>query len=272
MKKLKVKRSIALTTLVLVIVVSACVSNNAVESPTSTLRAVTVTPLATKTRRPSSTPTLVVPTLGPTETYFSILNLLNSNADCEKPCFWGIVPGETTYSEAVTVLHPFGGSHNLVGYRQREYGLYTSIDDPDFKTSISVKITHDFAELVESIFVRMHNPGYEKLSTEPWGFFRPVNILKEYGRPSEIRFGFSHGQEAYVTSVTDRAFNRYLFCPNKPTELEGFTFQLGGELPRIEWHDYEVDKVSDLTASSLYELVLADPEACLYLSPPLWNQ
>jgi hypothetical protein len=101
-------------------------------SPSGTM---TMTPLPslTRTPEPSSTP---LPSLTPTQTpavtwtplptlpveeaQALIQDLLENNAGCRLPCWWGIVPGETSWQEAHQFLAPFatkfeqGGSGQIV--------------------------------------------------------------------------------------------------------------------------------------------------------------
>lgn len=76
----------------------------------------TLTPVATDTPLPSSTPTSV-PTLPVDEAGKRLLDLLANNSDCQLPCLWGITPGKSTYWEAQTILLQLSSISQLTGFR-----------------------------------------------------------------------------------------------------------------------------------------------------------
>src|SRR5215217_8267463 len=96
---------------------SSCISANPEITPISTLASVpssTVLPL-TSTLIPTSTsspiPTATstrLPTLTPEEAKQTLKTLLQKPVDCAAPCFWSILPGQTTFSEAVRAITHFG--------------------------------------------------------------------------------------------------------------------------------------------------------------------
>ncbi len=69
----------------------------------------TETVLLTETLEFMTTPTLTsMPTLSPEKALDALLALYANNGGCELPCWWGITPGETTWTEARTKLEPLG--------------------------------------------------------------------------------------------------------------------------------------------------------------------
>lgn len=76
-------------------------------SPVATLTEIATivpSPTMTATREPTLT---AIPTLAQEEAQLRILELLETNGGCRLPCFWGIVPGETTWQEAYNFLDSF---------------------------------------------------------------------------------------------------------------------------------------------------------------------
>lgn len=77
--------------------------------PTST-SPLTPTPTQTKTLTPTLTPTPTwtpLPTIPPDERLDAMLDLLYTNAGCRLPCWWGIIPGETSWTSARRFLQAF---------------------------------------------------------------------------------------------------------------------------------------------------------------------
>jgi hypothetical protein len=62
------------------------------------------------TTQPTPTPTLTwtpLPTLSAQEANAKIKELLETNGGCELPCWWGITPNKTVWTEALHFLSPF---------------------------------------------------------------------------------------------------------------------------------------------------------------------
>lgn len=69
----------------------------------------TTTPTVTPTMRLTFTPTVTkVPTLQPTLAAQALLALFANNGNCQLPCWWGIVPGQTSWQEVRNRLSPIG--------------------------------------------------------------------------------------------------------------------------------------------------------------------
>lgn len=58
--------------------------------------------LPSKTPTPTLTPTITVTWVPPTLNDYSIQTLIDTNGNCELPCWWGLVPGVTTKEQVVS--------------------------------------------------------------------------------------------------------------------------------------------------------------------------
>jgi hypothetical protein len=77
---------------------------------TTTQSPIPTTALPISTITLTSEPTLTwtpLPTLSPGEADVLVMDLLENNAGCQLPCWWGIWPGETTWDEAKYYLETF---------------------------------------------------------------------------------------------------------------------------------------------------------------------
>jgi hypothetical protein len=101
--------------------------------------AVTMTPdikpseTATSTVTPTNAPTISpiitwtpLPTLSAQEKHAKIQELLETNNGCKLPCWWGLVPGKTTWSEAIHFLTPTIAEVKELGGNKE---VYYEIDD-----------------------------------------------------------------------------------------------------------------------------------------------
>lgn len=151
-------------------------------------------PAATPTCRPTQSPTAIriltlTPTPAPTlsaearEAY--VEELLRTNAGCELPCWWGIVPGETTWTDTERFLMQMGirtvsnaGSsgtifHEAGGFDFRRQGVYNGIN------------FWEREGIVESLQIRTQSNLPENLKAL-WARLSPEQVIAAYGQPSRV--------------------------------------------------------------------------------------
>ena len=66
----------------------------------------TITKIVRETSTP--TPTITVTWVPPTLNDYSIQTLIDTNGNCELPCWWGLVPGVTTKAQSLSFLEKIG--------------------------------------------------------------------------------------------------------------------------------------------------------------------
>lgn len=150
----------------------------------------TPTPLGTLEQQPSASPTptiaktLVYP-LAPEKADELIKTLLQEPVDCAAPCFWGIVPGETTTGEAVNNFNHLGIQTKTLTYQGQDF---LNVDyDLDSKLSISVNLPI-YNNKVENIVLTLV-PNLQKPDiTREWSAYSPDVLIKRYGIPSRVDF------------------------------------------------------------------------------------
>ncbi|MFH2103694.1 MAG: hypothetical protein ABIJ39_10115 [Chloroflexota bacterium] len=109
------KRRIIFTLVTILWVASACVPADDIDPPVVTsTQAVTSpvrvepSPSVTNTQTQTTIPTMTfVPALPVEEAEIEFIALLQNNGYCRLPCLWGITPGETSLSDALSRLHAF---------------------------------------------------------------------------------------------------------------------------------------------------------------------
>ncbi|MDH5507610.1 MAG: hypothetical protein OEZ02_10350, partial [Anaerolineae bacterium] len=105
-----------------------------------------------------------------------ILDLLENNGGCRLPCFWGITPGETTWSEAYALLAPLSWDVWVnTKNAPRRLGLaiqYYVPEDIDDNESMSLTL-----KAKDGIVERIWADATISLS----------KLLTDYGKPAEVR-------------------------------------------------------------------------------------
>ena len=138
---------------------------------------------------PTSTPTIIIPTSLPTllqpEIDQSIAYLVDSNGGCSIPCWWGIIPGETTWQEARQQLEQFnmeisstGPSDIEIRNQKRiiEY-FYVVYYSHDYPRGLGARIAVLDGSEITMIYTSGNSTG---------SLFHLHNLLERHGEPDEV--------------------------------------------------------------------------------------
>lgn len=113
-------------TCLLLFVLAAAGCSGTATSPSASPSA-TTSPTPTRTPRPPTpTPAIRAEYLTPMpqpQLDTTLVNLFETNADCELPCWWGITPGTSTLNDALLLLEPLS---YLIDYVDLEITAYIS--------------------------------------------------------------------------------------------------------------------------------------------------
>lgn len=192
------------------ILLSGCVPTATTqETITSTLEeaTLTVTPTATLTltATPQPSPTAIpptstfvqsptqtpLPTLEPEQAEETIRTLLREPVDCSAPCFWGIVPGQTTLYEATHIFTYMGLPVQFTNERDNKK-FYEFIYDFESGLSISPLLTVQDG-LVKNLRIyltpEISQPGVPR----EWLAFSPETLIARYGEPSKVELDLIPG-------------------------------------------------------------------------------
>jgi hypothetical protein len=133
--------------LVLVLSLAGCTV-----STTSAVPRPSATPPPTCTSLPTPTSRLPTPTIVSTLTADQeqalILELLNSNAGCQLPCWWGFTPGATTWQTAQATFAPLGRVIDQNGDLPRMYNLDFYIPGHDIRIYQTYVVRESIIEMI----------------------------------------------------------------------------------------------------------------------------
>jgi hypothetical protein len=153
-------------------------------SPTSTFISPTFTLIATPIPSMSITPT-PLDTLEPEKANEIIKTLLREPGDCSSPCFWGIVPGQTTVGEAGNILSHLGLQMASTTFEGKDFSAIHYDLDSGLSIEVILTIQNDF---VENFRIKI-NPEKQKVGVaREWLAYSPETLIKRYGMPSRVDF------------------------------------------------------------------------------------
>ena len=190
-----------------IILMMGCEAN--IENPTSTPEYfITPTFLASETFTPqanTSTPTLEIrptstalPTLSPDNARQEVLRLLQEDSECKFPCFWGLVPGETSISDTMNILNVFTTLGDLSDFSDNNMArLYIRVPVDSDEKLLGITFNFDGNDntlhwLVASVAIEKNqpatNPLFDKMLFEEIANRLSLpQVLSTYGRPSDVK-------------------------------------------------------------------------------------
>lgn len=130
---------------------------------------------------PTSEPTRR-PTLIPSETDKFMIKKLSSAEDCKAPCFWGIIPGKTKYTEALALFQHLGlKTYYIDGTNAGYFGFdYDLTGTCDFGANLRIK-----EGIVDKIVLYI-GPTSNLEPENEWRTYTIDTLIKEYGTPSRV--------------------------------------------------------------------------------------
>ncbi len=162
--------------------ITPTITSTITASPTRTL---TPTLVPTTTETPFHTPVL-------TEASEAVRQLLMQEMECESPCIWGVIPGQTTLEEAQDI---FIRLKEPLQIGQMIGDVYSTIFDFNDGLGGTVILSVDNG-YVSSINLGI---GLANFKGDPyprtWQAYSPETLFNKYGPPSEVYFSVSYPRE-----------------------------------------------------------------------------
>lgn len=150
------------------------------KSPTSTTFPTalpTETLMPTPTARPTKESNVALPTLSPLDAANTLLGLLQSNADCELPCWWGATPGQTKWNQIARFLR------TLDAQLYEPHPTFHEVFLPHTPSELEIQDPLGF-----HLFYFTENETIRSISienAEVSNYFL-ASILTDYGAPEEV--------------------------------------------------------------------------------------
>lgn len=151
------------------------------------------TPTNTFTLTPGPTRTLTpLPTLSPNEALAKVQWLYETNNGCLLPCWWGITPGITYWSDAKHFLAPISSFQISDNPSQNPDSAEVYLPNT-YYTGLDAGRPVDHQYMVENGVVQ----AIDVWVSEPSSFFAPASIVNDYGIPEEIYMNTWQGGTGY---------------------------------------------------------------------------
>lgn len=276
-------------------------------SPVPTVEPSSLPPTATA--RVTQTPELLTSTMAPTLTADQeedfVLDLLQSNAGCQLPCWWGFTPGETTWQTAQTYFDSLGKkTDEFSNARVTNYTVKFSLPRHDIQIGQVYNVSNGTIGMiwVKGATVRNNERVFgDQLFLQDWQHYMPSQMLSVYGQPAKVLLKTFQSVPDWVPP-----FNMLLYYPQQgilvryygPTERRGEQIRLcpqqadvtlwlwspeltmtlediarlGQDFPIEEVADYRsLEAVTEMDVETFHETFKdAGMETCIETSAKLW--
>jgi hypothetical protein len=133
--------------------------------------------VTTKTLQPAFTKT-PFPTQNPEDAWARVTKLLDDNAGCQFPCWWGIEPGKTSWEDALLFLAPFAQKNQMSPVGWFQFAV------PGVENTLQQQYTTQDGRI---IMVEIHFGNIRAYTLN--------DLLSTYGQPADVRirtFGTEH--------------------------------------------------------------------------------
>ncbi len=219
-----------------------------------------------------------------------IVELIKTKTECDLPCWWGIVPGKTTWEEAERYLNEVG--LRTYPYPFSEDTIAHEVGGNYFEKDFDIKFYfYEKSRMIDSIKISSdgHNlEGFQQI----WEAYQPRIIIQKYGKPSRIWIisNYSYGRSErrayallffydhlgflieysgvvefkptyHICPWTDESedvqvFYLYLQSPDNRRPLEKLT-------PHLEYPEYvKPIEAGGLSVDDIYSLFLEEERPC----------
>lgn len=242
---------------------------------------------ATQTASPTKTPTLTpLPSLDPLTAEEAIKALLQETNECQAPCIWGIVPGESSYGEARNLLTQLG---LLMIFSTKQLGNTFYQFEYVFENGLSVDvILTTKADLIENLRLFIEPVQQQSGDEREWSAFSQETLISQYGSPSNIDFSINliHEEDnenkawyhmvmsfdsrdliiEYNFAETQNLNSAYLICP-LVDDFQGVRIWVGKDPVDPPLGGTGIVDAASMTIDEFAELLLISPQtACLNLN------
>ena len=246
--------------------------------------AVTPTLTSTTTQTPTMTPP---PTLEPDRAKETLEVLLVEPVDCEAPCFWGVVPGQTTLGEAKNIFDHLGLKESRATVNKKESYTVEYEFDPGPSIIVTLRVQDD---LVKNLRIKISPEIYQAGILRAWLAYSPETLITRYGTPSRVEFWVGRS----ATSSGQYTIEMYFKAVDLIVQYFGYDIPVENETYRVcplsdnfdlvsIWlgknpvdpplNKVSLEEASSMTLEEFAELMTGDTEsACINLKYEAFSQ
>jgi len=217
-------------------------------------------------------------TLEPEEAEIVIRRLMQEPVDCAAPCFWGIVPGQTTLDQANDIFSHLG----LQTASSTSKGKLFSGIHFTFASGLSLRVTLAYQDMVvENIQLKIIPEKQEAGAEREWAAYSLEPLIERYGSPSRVDFTADWGPGPFfsmqiyfdnVDMIVQYAGDNIIpaekgksqICP-MTAQFESVWIWMGKDLFHPPREGIPLEMAASMTLDEFTSLMKNDPEAGCFI-------
>ena len=290
-----VNQKFVILSLVTVGILVGCVSENIPTekpaTPTNTAVTPSLTSVPTETKTPLPTATIFLTPLPTLSRQHTFEQLFMSENICDAPCWWGIIPGVSSWPETKQFIEQF----STLSYGVHETGGVKHITSAQFSETYMWYVGNPIPNRDSSttVYLEVQNNIVTAMEIGPelvWNFFPVFKLLETHGRPDEVLIGVSEydiGPPMYYARIfllyeDKHLLTSYGFSGSGPTNPQSICLHEYGEGYMYLWSpdtklnfDFSqlnpLDDFSELSPEIFYERFKDRSNKCLEVSEDAWK-
>jgi hypothetical protein len=239
-------------------------------------------PITTVTPTPGVMP---MATHDPETAQKEIAKLMATNGNCSGSCFWGIIPGETSFDQAVDFLGTLSQTRLITdenGYTQYNNLIMDKRGD-EGRIGFSIEFSNTNGK-VKNLTTSVVGLDRMDVSGNEWLAYRPDNLMGANGIPKQILIVMAEGPEGRVSYDMILIYDNIIIsyggnqiivlpqhilhaCPLVEHNISGFVFEVGQIDEKInEVGVIDLAKINGMSTEKFYQTITGDPKkACFDL-------
>lgn len=224
------------------------------------------------------------PTITHADAAEDLTYMLQTNGDCEFPCFWGILPEITRYEKLYSVIDNLGG-YRFENLQANDHVRVASSFGLGDDIGVQVEFQADLQnDIVQDLKVLLRNLWKTEVTPEDWSAYNMDEILRTYGVPDKVEVYLGGGgtlsflvrlkYESLDTFIDYDWFtteDKYLtpssaiFCPEEIV-IDSVELHMGKNPFNASGDGVPLIEATGLNEQDFHKLFTENPSACLTLN------
>ena len=266
--------------LLLILTLSGCNKNKATDIPFE----ITSIPSANQTdQTPYTQISTLSPNLSPTpkNLEYEIETFLQTNRNCNLPCFWGIYPEATNYTQVESFFYGLGKEGFVSNEGDHTYMSTTFAFKENGRVYLKLDIQNSVVQNIEATLDGLWN---REIELKDWSAYNLDEVLRVYGPPTSIELYLDLPNNLILYSIKltyknldatilyggsksdegDRPSSQVTVCPGR--EISSVKMSLGKNPINPEPSGTSLSMATTLNVNDFHQLYIEDPGTCFDLN------
>ena len=213
---------------------SASATPHTTATPTVALATPTLLSAPTPTHTPTRPPVTPRPTLTADEKFSFAREMLETNAGCELPCWWGVTPGETRWETVPEIFGAYGITGHLYQNSTLSYAFTLPLGEHRLH-HLGFHFTQQQG-VVDRIWVHSSTAdSSNSLFAQDWQRYAPYQVLARYGEPLQVDLHIVPWTPEYTLGLAYEHLGFFIVYGGTPTRISPTTMRVCFDFAQVNF-------------------------------------